>query len=306
MATTSFHAARATLVEQRANRDEIGRRAGRPRDREIDSGGAHVAVAKPADGLQGGGEAVARVGGRQLDDAFPGADAVLAARDHLERQVGVGDRAVGANEDHAVGEPVERPLERVARLAEPLKPPRHVERLSRMRKQALQSHDPGALHVALPARAVDGDPGELLVVGGDHPVDEERKIDRLQELHVERRALDRRLIENAVVPTKLARFLSRDQRPAWVDRGIVIEIFELRRRGHAEGVKLSRCQRSAVEGLERRADALDRARDRGERLRPALGVETCSMHSLDRSEQMFVASHERSALVGRGCRRLRS
>src|SRR5262249_37365256 len=61
-------------------------------------------------------ESRARLGGGELDAAFAQANAVVAARDRLQRRIGIDDHAVGAHDGDAVSEPVERALERVPRL----------------------------------------------------------------------------------------------------------------------------------------------------------------------------------------------
>ena len=97
--------------------------------------------------------------------AFLDGDAIAAPRRRLHRRIGVNHRAVGAHQHDAVGKPVERTLERVARLAGALKPPRHVERLLQMRQQSLHRGDASGVDMALSRRRVDADAGKFLRVG---------------------------------------------------------------------------------------------------------------------------------------------
>ena len=215
-------------------------------------------------------------------------DAVVAPRHRLQAVVGVNHRAVGADQRHAVGEPVKRPLELVARIARPLEPPRHVKGLPHMRHERTQRGDAVALDVAHFRRAMHVDRSKFVRGLVDDAGNEVAHVHARQEFRIERRTPHGAFVHDLEVPQHVVERLLRHERQPDIGFGKAGKVGDFFAARHAERIH-RRAQRLLAEHFQGRRIAADRTRRGGERLRPKALVQAGRVDGLDGCEQSAAA-----------------
>ena len=221
-------------------------------------------------------------------------NAVVAPRHRLQAVVGVNHRAVGADQRHAVGEPVERALELVARIARPPEPPRHVKGLPHMRHQRTQRSDAVALDVAHLRRAMHADRGKFVRGLVDDAGNEVAHVHARQEFRIERRTPHGAFVHDLEVPQHVVERLLHHERQPDIGFGKAGKVGDFFVAWHAERIHLCWAQRLLAEHFQGRRIAADRARRGGERLRPKALVQAGRVDGLDGRKQV-VAAHAQCA-----------
>jgi hypothetical protein len=206
----------------------------------------------------------------------------------METLVGEQHGAVGVEQGDAIGQPVQRALQGVARSGRSLEPARHVKGLAYMRQQMPHQRDLVVADMLLSCGALHGNHAEFPFRACDDPGDEEANIVTRKEFAIERRTLYRIGVEDGVVVQDVADVCHGMRRMAHVQGGVVIEIFDLGggRSPMREEFAVPQCP--FVEGLDGRYGPADPMLDRFERTRPQRCIQPGRVDCLQRGEDVPV------------------